>query len=67
MPQKTTRHWAKRKLCSGKGNIDQCGQHLFAVSSRYSKAHPEISTKIDIILAILQEVDHEIDIIEKGI
>jgi len=67
MPKTTTRHWAKRKLAASRGNIDQCGQHIFAVSSVYRENHPEISEKLDVILAILTELDHEIDLVDSGI
>lgn len=67
MPKTTTRHWAKRKLVASKGNIDQCGQHIFSVSSVYREHHPEISEKLDVILAILTELDQEIDLVESGI
>jgi hypothetical protein len=67
MPKKTTRHWAKRKLVSSRGNIDQCGQHIFAVARLYEEHHPEISNQLDMVLTILAEVDQEINIVESGI
>lgn len=67
MPAKNTRHWAKRKLVSAKGNIDTCGQHIYEVSSVYQEAHPEISERLNLILALLTEVDSLIDSVESGI
>jgi len=67
MPKNSTRHWCKRKLCSAKGNIDQCGIHLYAVSEAYKEHHPEISDQLDMIMVILQEADNILDGIEKGI
>lgn len=64
---KTTRHWAKRKLEMAKGNIDNTGQHLFAVSEVYEANHPEISNKIIVAMAILAELEKIIDSINKGI
>jgi hypothetical protein len=67
MPKTSTRHWAKRKLSSAKGNIDQCGMHINEVSNVYLEHHPEISENLDLILSILSEVDHMIDQIETSI
>lgn len=64
---KNTRQWAKRKLSSARGNIDQTGQHLFAVSEVYRQYHPEISEKIDCVLSILTECDEIIESIDQGI
>jgi len=64
MPKTTTRHWAKRKLVSSRGNIDQCGMHILAVSQTYREHHPEISERLDMVLAILTEVDDAIGSVE---
>lgn len=62
-----TRQWAKRKLSSARGNIDQTGQHLYAVSEVYKEHHPEISEKIECVMAVLTECDFIIENIDKGI
>jgi hypothetical protein len=64
MPKTSTRHWAKRKLSSAKGNIDQCGMHINEVSNVYLEHHPEISENLDTVLNILANVDIMIDTIE---
>jgi hypothetical protein len=67
MPKTSTRHWAKRKLSSAKGNIDQCGMHINEVSNVYFEHHPEISVSLDWILCLLSEIDHMIDQLESSI
>jgi hypothetical protein len=61
MPKTSTRHRAKRKLSSAKGNIDQCGMHINEVSNIYLEHHPEISEQLDMVLTILSEVDSMIE------
>lgn len=67
MPQKSTRHWAKRKLASARGGIDSTGQHIYAVSEIYRKNHPEISKHLDIILGVLAELEEQILVVERDI
>jgi hypothetical protein len=62
-----TRQWAKRKLSSARGNIDQSGQHIMAVSEVYREYHPEISERLDCVMAVLAECDFIIEVLDKDI